>query len=79
MVSRIFFAYFMLQMYCIEQRKEMYWQKKYGLYTLRNARMGVTLDIINEGINSINKQITKVPILIAAIIGTSNAIGTVVT
>ena len=66
-------------MYCIEQRLEMYWQKKYGLYTLRNARMGVTLDIINEGINSINKQITKVPILIAAIIGTSKAIGTVVT
>ena len=66
-------------MYCIEQRLEMYWQKKYGLYTLRNARMGVTLDIINEGINSINKQMTKVPILIAAIIGTSNAIGTVVT
>ena len=30
----------------------MYWHKKYGLYTLRNARMGVTLDIINEGINN---------------------------
>lgn len=57
----------------------MYWQKKCGLYTLRNARMGVTLDIINEGINNINKQMTKVPILIAAIIGKSNAIGTVVT
>ena len=57
----------------------MYWQKKCGLYNLRNARMGVTLEIINEGINNINKQITKVPILIAAIIGTSNAIGTVVT
>lgn len=66
-------------MYCIEQRLEMYWHKKYGLYTLRNARMGVTLDIINEGINNINKQMTKVPILITAIIGTSNAIGTVVT
>ena len=56
----------------------MYWQKKYGLLLL--TRMGVTLDIINEGIkSSINKQITKVPMLIAAIIGTSNAIGTVVT
>ena len=67
-------------MYCIAQIYIAYTQMKFvGFYTLRNARIGVTFEIINDGINSINTQITKVPILIAVIMGTSKAIGTVVT
>ena len=48
-------------------------------YTRRNARIGVTLEIMNEGITNIKRQTTKVPILTAKIMGRSKVTGTVVT